>query len=99
MVLRICELVISSLKTSPAGTNGFTAETVAVASETADDGDAAEDGEKFSISFLTILPFYPEPFTCAKSMPLSWAIFLAKGEANILSVVFVDCCVLLVVAC
>ena len=32
-----------------------------------------------------ILPLSPEPETFAKSIPLSSAIFLAKGEAKILS--------------
>ena len=49
----------------------------------------------FSTSFLIILPFSPEPFTSDKLIPLSEAIFLAKGEAKILpfeafTVVFVS---------
>ena len=37
-----------------------------------------------STSALRILSLGPVPFTVAKSMPISAASFLAKGEANIL---------------
>ena len=63
MVLRICEFLISSWNASPAGTNGLTAATAFVASATACAGVATADGEKFSTSDFTILPFSPEPFT------------------------------------
>ena len=67
MILRICEFLISSVNTSPAGTNTFGAD-AAVVSVLADEGEAAACGAaaagvKFSISLFTIRPFYPEPFT------------------------------------
>jgi len=66
MIFRICEFLISSVKTSPAGTNGFAASTVSVFVDAVSDAGAvaaAVCGVKFSISLFTIRPFSPEPFT------------------------------------
>src|SRR5690606_4871847 len=47
-------------------------------------GAAFSAGLYSSISFLTILPPSADPFTSLKLMPLSFASFLARGEALIL---------------
>jgi len=64
MILRICEFLISSVNTSPAGTNTFGAAVSCLASDFASACFGAAAGVKFSISLFTIRPFSPEPFTC-----------------------------------
>jgi hypothetical protein len=71
MILRICEFLISSVNTSPAGTNTFDAAAglatasvfAAVSVVAAVCGPVAEAGLKFSISLLMLRPFSPDPLT------------------------------------
>lgn len=46
-----------------------------------EDSAFAAAGLKFSMSFLMILPPSALPDTCERSIPFSFAIFLANGEA------------------
>ncbi len=80
ITLRMVEFFTSSTLSAPTGSaTGATAGAASVFSAV---GAACDDGLKFSISFLTILPLSPVPFTSAKLIPFSSAIFLANGEAN-----------------
>ena len=82
ITLRMVEFFTSSTLSSPTGS--ATGATAGAASAFSVDGAAAfSAGVKFSMSFLTILPLSPVPFTSAKLMPFSSAIFLANGEAKI----------------
>ena len=85
MILRICEFLISSVTTSPEGTNGFAAGVACVSDwEVVCAVATGAEAVKFSTSLLTILPFSPEPFTWERLIPLSLAICFANGEAKIL---------------
>ena len=79
--MRICEFFTSSVTSTPTGiTVGIAALAVAGVAVVAVATLAL--GVKFSTSFFTIRPFSPVPFTSVRLIPLSCAIFLAKGEAN-----------------